>query len=36
MKAENPKLIAFYNSLDADQKMKFDKFRDHMERRKGH
>ena len=36
VKAENPKLIAFYNSLDADQKMKFDKFRDHMERRKGH
>ena len=28
LKAENPKLIAFYNSLDAKQKEKFDKFRD--------
>ncbi len=27
LKAENPKLIAFYNSLDAKQKKKFDKFR---------
>ena len=27
LKAENPKLIAFYNSLDAKQKAKFDKFR---------
>jgi hypothetical protein len=28
VKAENPKLIAFYNSLDADQKYKFDKVRE--------
>jgi LTXXQ motif family protein len=28
LKAENPKLIAFYNSLDARQKEKFDRFRD--------
>jgi LTXXQ motif family protein len=28
-KAENPKLIAFYNSLDAKQKEKFDRFREH-------
>jgi LTXXQ motif family protein len=27
MKAENPKLIAFYNSLDDKQKRKFDDFR---------
>lgn len=27
LKSENPKLIAFYNSLDAKQKKKFDKFR---------
>jgi Spy/CpxP family protein refolding chaperone len=27
LKAENPKLIAFYNSLDARQKKKFDRFR---------
>lgn len=27
LKAENPKLIAFYNSLDAKQKKKFDRFR---------
>ncbi len=33
VKAENPKLIAFYNSLDAEQKIKFDKFREHMARR---
>ena len=30
MKAENPKLIAFHNSLDADQKRKFDSFRTQM------
>jgi hypothetical protein len=30
VRAENPKLIEFYNSLDADQKAKFDKIRDHM------
>src|ERR1035438_6231835 len=29
LKAENPKLIAFYNSLDAKQKEKFDRFREH-------
>ena len=28
LKAENPKLIAFYNSLDAHQKEKFDRFRE--------
>jgi hypothetical protein len=33
LKAENPKLIAFYNSLDARQKEKFDRFR---EERHGH
>ena len=27
LKAENPKLIAFYNSLDTRQKAKFDRFR---------
>jgi Spy/CpxP family protein refolding chaperone len=32
LKAENPKLIAFYNSLDARQKEKFDRFRE----RRGH
>ena len=30
MKAENPKLIAFYNSLDDKQKRKFDDFRSNM------
>lgn len=35
VKAENPKLIAFYNSLDADQKIKFDKIRDRIAGRKG-
>jgi len=28
LQAENPKLIAFYNSLDAGQKEKFDRFRE--------
>jgi Spy/CpxP family protein refolding chaperone len=28
LKAENPKLIAFYNSLDTKQKEKFDRFRE--------
>jgi hypothetical protein len=28
LKAENPLLIAFYNSLDARQKAKFDRFRE--------
>jgi hypothetical protein len=28
LKAENPKLIAFDNSLDARQKEKFDRFRE--------
>jgi len=27
LKEENPKLLAFYQSLDADQKEKFDRFR---------
>jgi hypothetical protein len=35
VKLENPKLIAFYKSLDAEQKVKFDKFREHMARREG-
>jgi hypothetical protein len=30
MKAENPKLIAFHNSLNAEQKRKFDSFRAQM------
>ena len=30
MKAENPKLLAFYNSLDDKQKRKFDDFRKSM------
>ena len=32
MKAENPKLIAFYNSLDDKQKRKFDDFRRSMKK----
>jgi len=32
VKAENPLLIAFYNSLDDKQKAKFDRFRSHMGR----
>jgi hypothetical protein len=32
LKAENPKLIAFYNSLDAKQQKKFDRFRAHIPR----
>jgi hypothetical protein len=36
VKAENPKLIAFYNSLDAEQKVKFDKIREHMTHRDAH
>lgn len=32
MKAENPKLIAFYNSLDDKQKRKFDDFRQNMKK----
>jgi len=28
LEAENPKLIAFYNSLDARQKAKSDRFRE--------
>jgi hypothetical protein len=28
LKTENPKLIAFYDSLDARQKEKFDRFRE--------
>jgi hypothetical protein len=35
VKAENPKLIAFYKSLDADQKAKFDKFRERLAHREG-
>jgi hypothetical protein len=35
VKSENPKLIAFYNSLDAGQKAKFDKFRELLARRAG-
>ena len=36
MKATNPKLLAFYNSLDADQKARFDEFHEHRGRRSGH
>jgi hypothetical protein len=32
VKSENPKLIAFYNSLDAEQKAKFEKIREHLGR----
>lgn len=35
VKAENPKLIAFYKSLDAEQKTKFDKLRERLARREG-
>jgi len=35
VKAENPKLVAFYRSLDAGQKSKFDKFRERMARKEG-
>jgi hypothetical protein len=28
LRAENPKLVVFYNSLDARQKARFDRFRD--------
>jgi Spy/CpxP family protein refolding chaperone len=32
LKEENPKLLAFYKSLDADQKEKFDQFRSDRDR----
>src|ERR1700686_2008563 len=32
LKGENPKLLAFYQSLDADQKEKFDRFRSRRDR----
>lgn len=32
LKLENPKLIAFYNSLDDRQKKKFEKIREHLNR----
>ena len=32
LKVENPKLLAFYKSLDADQKEKFDRFRNRRDR----
>jgi hypothetical protein len=32
LKEENPKLLAFYKSLDADQKEKFDRFRSRRDR----
>jgi hypothetical protein len=32
LKEENPKLLAFYKSLDADQKEKFDRFRGRRDR----
>jgi LTXXQ motif family protein len=32
LKVENPKLLAFYNSLDAKQKKKFDEFRSDRDR----
>jgi len=34
LREENPKLIAFYNSLDADQKAKFDAIRAHSRRQR--
>lgn len=34
LNAENPKLTAFYNSLDPDQKAKFDRIREHMRKRR--
>jgi hypothetical protein len=33
-KSENPKLIAFYKSLDAEQKAKFEKIREHLARKR--
>jgi hypothetical protein len=36
VKAENPKLIAFYNSLDAEQKAKFERIREQMAEMRGH
>jgi len=36
LKAEEPKLLAFYNSLDASQKEKFDRFADRMHDRHDH
>jgi hypothetical protein len=33
VKSENPKLIAFYKSLDAEQKAKFEKIREHLARK---
>lgn len=36
VRAENPKLIAFYGSLDAEQKSKFDDIRQHVARSEGH
>jgi hypothetical protein len=35
LKAENPKLIAFYNSLNAEQKSRFEKIREQMARMRG-
>lgn len=35
VKSENPKLIAFYNSLDAAQKARFEKIRQHIGRKMG-
>jgi hypothetical protein len=35
VKAENPALITFYNSLDVEQKIKFDKLREHVAGREG-
>jgi len=32
LEVENPKLLAFYKSLDADQKAKFDRFRSRRDR----
>jgi hypothetical protein len=36
VKAENPKLIAFYNSLNAEQKSKFERIREQMAEMRGH
>jgi hypothetical protein len=36
VKAENPKLIAFYNSLNPEQKAKFERIREQMAELRGH
>jgi len=36
VKAENPKLIAFYNNLNPEQKAKFERIREQMAEMRGH